>query len=309
MSYTELRFTGQREGLNDAAGLGLYDYKARFYSTVLGLFLSADPFVPGPIGGLNRYSYVRGNPLKYRDPTGHCWTPNVSCNPGVAMNFIRCAFRASCGDPANAGEQRNRQHLAWWVSRHRYFFDLVKGYASGNASFDQMVRSVRRDEPLDAGHMLWSSYAVAGLGSEEDANGNKVAYVELASDARSGHATFWINFSYFDFRIVSKLDIALGNASRFDPRLVDRRFNFTLEVGGGPEGSLAWTTFAGAPVASGVFDESVFFPDFGYYYEAKLTVNGGGIGVTPFCGRFCKNFNNDRTPTYHLDDETHGGLR
>jgi RHS repeat-associated protein len=45
---TDRRFTGQRE----ETGLGsLYDYGARFYSPVLGRFLSADSIVPGAASG------------------------------------------------------------------------------------------------------------------------------------------------------------------------------------------------------------------------------------------------------------------
>ena len=52
---------------------GLYNYKARLYDPVLGRFLSADTIVPEPTNpqDLNRYSYVRNNPLRYTDPTGH----------------------------------------------------------------------------------------------------------------------------------------------------------------------------------------------------------------------------------------------
>jgi len=69
---TDKLFTGQRE----MAGLGIYDYGARFYSPKLGRFLSADSIVPGFDNpqNLNRFSYVRNNPLRYIDPTGHMIT-------------------------------------------------------------------------------------------------------------------------------------------------------------------------------------------------------------------------------------------
>ena len=68
---TDYRFTGQR---SEEAALGsLYDYGARFYSPVLGRFLSADTIVPSPGDpqSLNRYAYTLNNPLRYTDPTGH----------------------------------------------------------------------------------------------------------------------------------------------------------------------------------------------------------------------------------------------
>ncbi len=62
-------FTGQRE----MTGLGIYHFNARFYSPKLGRFISADSIVPNPANpqDLNRYSYVRNNPLRYTDPTGN----------------------------------------------------------------------------------------------------------------------------------------------------------------------------------------------------------------------------------------------
>jgi len=52
---------------------GLYNYNARLYDPVIGRFLSADTIVPYPFDPqiLNRYSYVRNNPLIYIDPSGH----------------------------------------------------------------------------------------------------------------------------------------------------------------------------------------------------------------------------------------------
>jgi RHS repeat-associated protein len=66
---TTYRFTGQR--WDDT--IELYFYNARYYDPVLGRFISADPLVPNPANpqDLNRYSYVRNNPLRYTDPTGH----------------------------------------------------------------------------------------------------------------------------------------------------------------------------------------------------------------------------------------------
>jgi RHS repeat-associated protein len=50
------------------AGLGLYHYKARFYSPALGRFLQTDPI--GTADDLNLYAYVGGNPVNLTDPSG-----------------------------------------------------------------------------------------------------------------------------------------------------------------------------------------------------------------------------------------------
>jgi RHS repeat-associated protein len=52
--------------------LGLLDYGGRYYSALLGRFVSADPFVPAPghPQSLNRYAYVLNNPVNLIDPSG-----------------------------------------------------------------------------------------------------------------------------------------------------------------------------------------------------------------------------------------------
>ncbi len=67
---TDKTFTGQR--VEPGLG-GIMDYGARYYSPVIGRFLSADTIVPG-VGNpqaLNRYSYTLNNPLGYIDVSGH----------------------------------------------------------------------------------------------------------------------------------------------------------------------------------------------------------------------------------------------
>ena len=108
-SPTDRQFTGQRK--EDASLGSLYDYGARFYSPVLGRFLSADTIVPSPANpqSLNRYSYVLNSPLKYTDPNGHYppQPPCFWCNkefgnvanwPGWAKNIVSvgCFLTIGC---------------------------------------------------------------------------------------------------------------------------------------------------------------------------------------------------------------------
>jgi len=62
------KFTSQE--LDDSTGL--YFYNARYYDPALGRFISPDTLVPSVFDpqSLNRYSYVRNNPVILTDPTG-----------------------------------------------------------------------------------------------------------------------------------------------------------------------------------------------------------------------------------------------
>ncbi|MFZ5909217.1 MAG: RHS repeat-associated core domain-containing protein, partial [Chloroflexota bacterium] len=74
ITQTDFGYTFQRN-LPEA---GLMDYDARFYLPALGRFSQPDTLVPGAGNpqNLNRFSYVRNNPLRYADPTGH-WAPET----------------------------------------------------------------------------------------------------------------------------------------------------------------------------------------------------------------------------------------
>ena len=53
----------------EADTAGLYYYRARYYSPMMGGFISEDPMGPGG-GQLTFYGYGGGNPLYFNDPTG-----------------------------------------------------------------------------------------------------------------------------------------------------------------------------------------------------------------------------------------------
>jgi RHS repeat-associated protein len=85
---TDLTWTGQRAETSGYVG-SLMDFSARFYSPAIGRFISADSIVPKPTNpqSWNRFSYVVNNPLRYVDPTGHCYgelagSAGVDC-PGI----------------------------------------------------------------------------------------------------------------------------------------------------------------------------------------------------------------------------------
>ncbi|MBU2429173.1 MAG: hypothetical protein KKH99_00635, partial [Proteobacteria bacterium] len=68
---------------------GLYNYNARLYDPVIGMFISADTIVPDPLNPqtFNRYSYCYNNPLMYVDPSGH-WGFNPFKWVGDAVSWL-----------------------------------------------------------------------------------------------------------------------------------------------------------------------------------------------------------------------------
>ena|GEM_PF-1194677 len=67
IGQTSLNYTGQR-----LDGTGLLYYNARYYDPALGKFLTPDTEIPGADSqNQNRYTYVRNNPLRLTDITGH----------------------------------------------------------------------------------------------------------------------------------------------------------------------------------------------------------------------------------------------
>ncbi|MBK9337908.1 MAG: hypothetical protein IPM98_15720 [Lewinellaceae bacterium] len=75
-------FTGQRYD----AESGLYFYKARYYSPVLGRFLQRDPL--GYVDGMSVYEYAYSNPAIYIDRLGLSSSP---CNDYKKPFWEDCA--------------------------------------------------------------------------------------------------------------------------------------------------------------------------------------------------------------------------
>jgi len=84
---------------------GLMDYKARFYSPILGRFTQPDTIIPGGPQGLNRYSYVGNRPINFNDPTGHMMTDD---SDGGGKCDLKCLEKDN---------KKNEENYSDWNSR------------------------------------------------------------------------------------------------------------------------------------------------------------------------------------------------
>ena len=117
------QYTGRE---ND--GTGLYYYRARYYDPKLSRFISSDPI--GLAGGINTYSYVKGNPISFRDPRGlvlEPWEPGGPyarapnwygnwCGPGgsgVTRSGFDCACRRHDKCYKDCGLDAKTRWLTW----------------------------------------------------------------------------------------------------------------------------------------------------------------------------------------------------
>nr|WP_082279092.1 RHS repeat-associated core domain-containing protein [Leptospira interrogans] len=128
------KFTGQIEDKET----GLYYYKSRFYEPTLGRFLQADSVIaPDSVNGMNRYMYVDGNPVSYRDPSGHISGPDmmhmlnriVGHAMGKDFNSKGLDKKLSTGG-ISKGVNRF-VHNATFIPKGKYYWDV------GNTIFSQ----------------------------------------------------------------------------------------------------------------------------------------------------------------------------
>jgi RHS repeat-associated protein len=80
--------------------LGMYYYKARFYSPTLGRFMQTDPV--GYDGGINLYAYVGNDPIDRTDPLGTDWGDRLNVVAGAGEILLGIVVGGGGGGASGA---------------------------------------------------------------------------------------------------------------------------------------------------------------------------------------------------------------
>lgn len=112
-------------GMYADAETGLYYNMARYYDPKIGRYISSDPI--GLAGGMNTYSYVGGNPLRYVDPLG-LLTVNIWKYRGSTDAWGHVSIRLD-----------NGRYISWWPGADRQgllkSFDIYSAPAIPNQTY------------------------------------------------------------------------------------------------------------------------------------------------------------------------------
>ncbi len=259
---TDYIFTGQK--LDESTGL-MY-YGARYYDPALGRFISADPIVPNPANpqDLNRYAYVRNNPLKYIDPTGHAVDPwGSGGNPPPAepppqqssrdtarnLELLDAWIRWLLYNPFDYNECPDCVTVAALMEGREDHYNWLRSYTFVGGDVGQHIGSYIASNPValvPVGMTVgaWASDELAAVRVEAPPAGERLGYTETPRDASSRAAQCLI-----DDVVQTELgNVRLSHYPRYDPAMpLDvygraRRDTYTrvgpLAIQGGPRETL-----------------------------------------------------------------------
>ncbi len=143
---TQYQYTGQYSNMGD---FGLMFYNARWYDPYITQFSQPDSIVPDPYNSQdwNRYAYVRYNPLRYTDPSGHicvdgdgvCERPKV-----IASLFVNLSTSLS---KSGLGAQYTYRPSSWGIPSGHYnlcgdiALEMVYGTVTGETNTLDFIRN------------------------------------------------------------------------------------------------------------------------------------------------------------------------
>jgi RHS repeat-associated protein len=190
---TDKLFTGQeRETAGYVGNIDLFG--ARFYSPVLGRFISADTIVPGARNpqAFNRFSYTLNNPLRYTDPTGHAQTDeNTGCHGCWTPEQVWNYYAPERDDPNyNYKYRRAKAHTDMVIAREEEAAGRSGEGARTEAEHLFYVNALQ-DGNKDAWHMAftlaWASANAEVADKIAGKSGNDAAGIRVVNSKQTYH--------------------------------------------------------------------------------------------------------------------------
>jgi RHS repeat-associated protein len=147
----DYKFTGKEKDEET----GLYYYEARYYDSSLGRFASIDPWSGDLLDpqSLNKYSYVKNNPVKYVDPTGKefelfirragFWNAN-NFSLGAQFGHVIAKKNGVFYGFSNYNENTNREHNVQIFNQN----DFDKHYKGQTWEIIELKTSEKQDEKI-----------------------------------------------------------------------------------------------------------------------------------------------------------------
>jgi RHS repeat-associated protein len=199
------QYTGQRW----EAGIGLYDYNARYYDPVLGRFVQADTVVPSMAHSqdFNRYSYVSNNSLRFIDPSGHFSEEQLNWlgyySEDVSTEIWKLLLSLQPDDELSMSDIQGQYRRGFLGIAYRKKDLSIGLFMFGESDPVELLQwlgddlstlSVRRNTP-DGDQLVWSAGDRVGLWASPIKQGG---YVQTEKGAASGRkfqtlATFGLN--------------------------------------------------------------------------------------------------------------------
>ncbi|WP_437310895.1 RHS repeat-associated core domain-containing protein [Sorangium sp. So ce388] len=160
VSRKRYRYTGKEKDET-----GLYYHGARYYAPWLGRWTSADP--AGMVDGPNLYGYVRGNPIRLRDPSGtQGHGPNYGLEALQRINEVNAAQLAV--PSATPEEQKAQRKLAAEAATARAEAAQEAALkaratpATKQERWEAAKTGMKHDVIESGGHLLLGSVALLG---------------------------------------------------------------------------------------------------------------------------------------------------
>ena len=127
-----------------------YFYNARHYDPEIARFVTADTVIDGEysVKGWNRYMYVAGNPIRYKDPTGHWgWFMSGEGNggsgdsPASLVHERVDAVRKKVVSKIEKSYKKQREKTLKKIIKGRHFLNKAQNYVEsiGDNSITRMT--------------------------------------------------------------------------------------------------------------------------------------------------------------------------